>query len=194
MKHSNGQVWRRRTDMDLYFIEIMPLYISRGRSYHSVINFIPRIEFRSPTEYLYDMRNVRPDIEATKNDNLFSINYYSQVEFQRPCHYLKLLHESTEKLEKYSYSKGQVMSPQESLRVLLENTKLRNPSWAEVHNFVYFLNEQLCVLEMAQAIGKSNKYTSLFTVVFRSNNVREKAAFGQIWPKSFSARFSIFNV
>lgn len=45
------------------------------------------------------------------------------------------------------------MDAADCLQVLIEQTKLTNPSWAEVNNFVHFLNEQLVVLESAQIIG-----------------------------------------
>lgn len=89
LKHSNGQVWRRSSN-DIYFIEIMPLYLNRTRSFHSVVNFIPRIEFRTPAAYLYDLKNLERAKLDRFNDNLFN-HFFNETKFQRPAIYLRLL-------------------------------------------------------------------------------------------------------
>jgi hypothetical protein len=156
LKHSNGQIWRRRA-CDMHFIEIMPLYLTRNQSFHSVVNFLPKIVFRTPSKYLYDLCNLDTRALNLLNDNLFN-NFYLDLKFQRPAAYLKLAHENPNNLGMFYFRDSSVLTQVELLRILLEQSKLTQPSWAELNNFVYFLDEQLEVMEKA---GK-NKVNSYF--------------------------------
>lgn len=72
LKHSNGLVWRKRNS-DLYFIEIMPPFLSGPNdiSYHSILNYLPQVNFRTPRLYLYSLLNSN-DIERRMiQDNHF---------------------------------------------------------------------------------------------------------------------------
>ena len=46
------------------------------------------------------------------------------------------------------------MNQIECLKILLEYSELKSPNWAELHNFVKFLDEQIEVLENAMVIGE----------------------------------------
>ena len=167
LKHSSGLVWLRDFN-DFYFIEIMPPYLNNKRlsiPFHSVLNYLPKIDFRSPGEYLYDIRNFSEKELNRLHDRAFE-HCFTRVEFQRVCAYLKLLKEEPIQTGLINITKRTNLIPQlsqiECLRVLLEHSELKNPNWAELRNFVYFLNEQLSVLENSASICEIRDLKAIF--------------------------------
>ena len=167
VKHSNGLIWRR-SSKDLYMIEIMPPYLNgpvraghfeknRGVTFHSMLNYLPRVQFRDPSKYLYDLINMSDNELRRHEDTLFS-TFFSNTKFQRTCFYLKLMRESPDTLVTFDYAKRESLnfpdrlSQIECLKILLEYTELKLPNWSDLHNFVNFLDEQLDVLEKAKLI------------------------------------------
>ena len=102
LKHSSsGHVWRRQSPKDYYLIEITSPQIRvksktsitnrrSTRSIHSIINYLPAIEFRLPVEYLYFLNNRQSAAEQCY-DNVFA-QIFSKEKYQRTCFYLKLVH------------------------------------------------------------------------------------------------------
>ena len=163
LKQTNGHVWKRNTE-DFYFIEMMPPYLqlknttstNSSISFHSLLNYLPKIDFRSPKQYLYDKVNLDNKTLSKLKDTAFE-NYYGQSKFQRVCLYINVLHEDPNKLGTLNYSKASPnqfpkLSQIECLRILLDYSELKNPNWSELHNFVSFLDEQLEVLENADLL------------------------------------------
>ncbi len=78
LKHSNGLMWRRNNTRDLYLIEIMPPFLNKANAsvaYHSLLNYLPRIVFRTPKDYYYDLMNLSKAELSKLQDNLFETFY-----------------------------------------------------------------------------------------------------------------------
>ena len=107
---TTGFVWRRDATTDYYIIELTSPQIRIraaethsyvNRSIHATINYLPSIEFRLPSEYLYYLKNRQgvdeniADVMAQRvekcHDNLFS-QIYKKEKYQRVCFYLKLVY------------------------------------------------------------------------------------------------------
>lgn len=153
LEHSNGQVWRR-SSKDLYFIEMTPPYIKTipPQSYHASLNYLPKIEFLTPNLYLYELVNT--DNNFLLKDNLFSV-FYQQKKFQRTALYLRIVNERANELESFRYRENvDRLNEADCLNLILQYSGLRNPNWADVYNFVNFLDNQLEVLENARLINE----------------------------------------
>ncbi len=171
LKHSNGLVWRRSVN-DIYLIEMMSPYFANQANtstlwFHSILNFLPKIEFRTPTKYLYDLKNSN-DLDRMHlfGDNLFK-HFFSQTEFQRSANYLRLFKEDPTALDSYTYlnepTQRRLLSQIECLNLLIEYTELRNPSWAELSNFVTFLDEQLELVERSTLLASITELRGIFS-------------------------------
>ena len=79
LKHSNGLVWRRKS-CDLYFIEIMPPFLSGPNdvSFHSMLNYLPHVYFRTPRLYLYDLVNSNDTKKRMIQDNHFEHQFLGE--------------------------------------------------------------------------------------------------------------------
>ncbi|KAL3881536.1 hypothetical protein ACJMK2_027968, partial [Sinanodonta woodiana] len=139
---SFGHVWRRSA-RDLYLVETMPIlercFVKEGRSYshvHKVFEFLPFVKCRSPMETvdILAKRKIPRDFRPT--DQLFDQKEIKSRTFQRPYHYLRQLEQKQE---------GTITNPSESevLMILLRHCGVPDPSWAELHHFVRFLDTQL---------------------------------------------------
>ena len=133
LKHSNGSVWRR-SNKDYFLIEMMsPCFANskqtnntatQGRPiwFHSILNFLPKIEFRTPSRYLYDLIN---SDEITRviylHDNLFN-NFYKDILFQRTAFYLRMFKENPAQLSTFRFSRvprNNLLTQSECLQILL---------------------------------------------------------------------------
>jgi hypothetical protein len=165
LKHSNGNVWKKSNE-DFFFIEMMPPYIHSEQhnlgssvSFHSVLNFLPKIEFRTPKQYLYDLINLDRNTLSKMKDTSFE-RYFLETKFQRTCLYIQLLYEDPNRIGTVNYSLDKPRTPNlfpnlsqiECLKILLERSQLTSPNWAELHNFVNFLDDQLDVFEHASML------------------------------------------
>lgn len=175
LKHSStGHVWRRNAIKDYYLIEVTSPQIRINtkktsnnskltQSIHSTINYLPSIDFHTPSEYLYFLNNREHNQKC--HDNLFSL-VYKKEKYQRTCFYLKLVHtyrniNPKEDLNKrYDSTKPDCKFDEiECLTILLNYTELkgelkngvviesREPNWLELRNYVNFSNTQLRQLE-----------------------------------------------
>jgi hypothetical protein len=190
VKHSNGFVWRRNTSNDLYLIEITPPFIMHGDKLlciHSIINYLPKIEFKTPTRYLYDLKNglVNNSTDLSKTQNLFSL-YYKDELYQRPCFVIKMVNDYRQKVKQNEESKKftktaskknnqvaynvvdefedllneifnpekNIISEQECLEIILNNSELKDPSWHEIKNYCKFLNTNLIKVDQSDLIKK----------------------------------------
>ena len=191
LKHTNGLVWRRSPSNDIYLIEMTPPYfnleISRKLnsinnqtftnklvSLHSMLNYLPSIEFRTPQKYYYDIINDSTN-ESKRKDILFS-DIYKEFKYQRTAYYLKLTKEVKENRLKNASSKlgnnslvtynptnddklkdaydpNLTLNEFECLNVILNNSGLQDPNWHELSNYSSFLNSQIEMAETSNMLS-----------------------------------------
>ena len=191
LRHGMGGVWRRN-DSDLYLIELSPPYRSRTQKnlqlkehehvecLHSMLKYLPSVEFRTPREYLYDLKN-SDDFEPTPiiaQDNWFE-TIYKEDRYQRSSYYLGTINEIKQrresnrgvKLNSQNFEADLLMNSFVSsvnecnqincLETILTCSKLTDPNWHELNNFVNFLNQQLEMCEAAVFLKEIRNLKSL---------------------------------
>ena len=135
-------------------------------SFHSLLNYLPKIQFRTPKKYLYDLKNLDRNELALLKDNLFT-NFYQKVQFQRTAFYLKVKKESPNDLATFTYNERvsfrleYELNQIDCLNTLLEFSELKHPNWTELNNFVNFLDEHLEVLENAMLVKELPELRSI---------------------------------
>lgn len=140
----DGNVWRRSKN-DLFLIEIMTPEIiiketdkiKETRPIHSIISILPNIDCLTPREILHlnDHHAIAP--------NRFDEKKLNSDRIQRTCQYLKKIKHS-DNLVKFQYkSKGEKLDAKTCLGLLLNQSEIKDPSWAHLIYFAKFLNEQL---------------------------------------------------
>ncbi|XP_041354587.1 E3 ubiquitin-protein ligase rnf213-alpha-like [Gigantopelta aegis] len=150
VSNEKGHIWLRSA-MDLYLVEIIPISDVRDhrktnvRLIHPIFEILPHVTCWSPQDSLQILtKTSRPD-DYEKNDLLFDVEEFRSVVYQRPFQYL-FRQES-----KASLSDIDPLTPQgdpaQCLITLLRHCGVPDPSWAELHHFVWFLNTQLCDFE-----------------------------------------------
>ncbi|XP_052808702.1 E3 ubiquitin-protein ligase rnf213-alpha-like isoform X1 [Mya arenaria] len=152
----SGYVWRR-SEHDLYLIEAMPIMVQatdaneEARFVHPVFTLFPDSTCRSPDESLqiYSDRNSVHDFMPT--DQLFDEQQFRSPVFQRTFQYLLRL-DQRQTLESVRPSEPEG-DPKNCLDVLLRHCGVRDPSWSELHHFVWFLNTQLVDFEQNQFVS-----------------------------------------
>ncbi|KAK3585590.1 hypothetical protein CHS0354_036776 [Potamilus streckersoni] len=144
---SFGHVWRR-SSRDLYLVETMPImernFVLGGRSFkhvHKVFDFLPYVICRSPMETLSILTNRPGSQDFRPTDQLFDKKEFKSPAFQRPYHYLSHLDKRLQRtINNPSEPKG---TQTECLLVLLRHCGVPDPSWSELHHFVWFFDTQL---------------------------------------------------
>ncbi|XP_062591685.1 E3 ubiquitin-protein ligase rnf213-alpha-like, partial [Saccostrea cucullata] len=146
LTNSTGHVWRK-LPYDLYIVETMPLLArdfqeQRGfiKCMHRCLDILPEVTCRSPQESL---KGNAPDIG--QNDLLFDGKEFKSNVFQRPFQYLYRL-DMNRGLGDIDMRRTEG-NPQTCLQTLLKHCGIRDPSWAELRHFVWFLNTQLVDFE-----------------------------------------------
>ncbi|KAK3585578.1 hypothetical protein CHS0354_036765 [Potamilus streckersoni] len=142
-----GYVWRR-LPRDLYLIETMPIVeLSQARkggsaSYvHHVFDFLPFLTCRSPQESLDILTNKPKPRDFKQEDPQFDLKEFTGAIFQRPYQYLSRLDQGRG-IDDVNPAVPWG-TPADCLRVLLKHCGVPDPSWAELHHFVWFFNTQL---------------------------------------------------
>ncbi|KAK3585584.1 hypothetical protein CHS0354_036771 [Potamilus streckersoni] len=158
----SGYVWRH-SPRDLYLIETIPIVESvqarkgGNTSYvHHVFDFLPFLTCRSPQESLDILTNKPKPRDFKQEDPQFDPMEFMGQTFQRPYQYLSRL------------DQGQGISdvdptvplgtPADCLKVLLRHCGVPDPSWAELHHFVWFLNSQLRDFESSSFCSAAAAY------------------------------------
>lgn len=105
----------------------------------SFLDVFPKITCRPPK----DVINLELSPEgSTRGPGMDMIEFRSET-FQRPYQYLSRFYRKQD-LDEFWYEEGSVEdTPGECIQLLLIYCGLVNPSWAELRNFVQFLNYQL---------------------------------------------------
>ncbi|XP_052808680.1 E3 ubiquitin-protein ligase rnf213-alpha-like isoform X1 [Mya arenaria] len=152
----SGYVWRRSVH-DLYLIEAMPIMFQgsdaneEAHFVHPVFNFFPDSTCRSPDESLQIYSGRKSVQDFMPNDQLFDEQQFRSPVFQRTFQYLLRLDER-KSLESVRPSEAEG-DPKTCLDVLLRHCGVRDPSWSELHHFVWFLNTQLVDFEQNQFVS-----------------------------------------
>ncbi|WAR07202.1 R213A-like protein, partial [Mya arenaria] len=118
---------------------------------HPVFNFFPDSTCRSPDESLQIYSGRKSVQDFMPNDQLFDEQQFRSPVFQRTFQYLLRLDER-KSLESVRPSEAEG-DPKTCLDVLLRHCGVRDPSWSELHHFVWFLNTQLVDFEQNQFVS-----------------------------------------
>ncbi|XP_061169274.1 E3 ubiquitin-protein ligase rnf213-alpha-like [Saccostrea echinata] len=155
LTNSTGHVWRK-LPYDLYIVETMPLLArdyqeQRGyiKCMHRCLDILPDVTCRSPQESLKKYQGNAPNIG--QNDLLFDGKEFESNVFQRPFQYLYRL-DMNRGLGDVDMRRTEG-NPQTCLQTLLKHCGIRDPSWAELRHFVWFLNTQLVDFENSAFLG-----------------------------------------
>ncbi|KAL3881517.1 hypothetical protein ACJMK2_027949 [Sinanodonta woodiana] len=172
----SGYVWRH-SPRDLYLIETMPIVESTqvrkggNASYvHHVFDFLPFLTCRSPQESLDILTNKPKPRDFKQEDPQFDPKEFTGQTFQRPYQYLSRLDQG----RGINDVDPNVPSgtPADCLKVLLKHCGVPDPSWAELHHFVWFLNTQLrdferssfCSAAVAEDLPGFSKFVLRFLI------------------------------
>ncbi|XP_071172243.1 E3 ubiquitin-protein ligase RNF213-like [Mytilus edulis] len=136
-RHSSGYNWRR-SDMDYYIIEAMPLLDMDNALHrkggqlkyiHSCLDILPSVTCRSPRECLDIILNPQnKEDELTEHDILFDSQIFSSQTIQRPYRYLRKLMTSPKPANEASFTgvKGRARKIEtETDRVGLHSSRYR---------------------------------------------------------------------
>ncbi|XP_062573652.1 E3 ubiquitin-protein ligase rnf213-alpha-like, partial [Saccostrea cucullata] len=154
LTNSYGLVWRKK-DFDMYVIETMPIRTGETdektqtvECRHSCFNILPDAICRSPLESLKILERNIPDFR--ERGILFDQREFESEYFQRPFQYLSQHDVNVQRVNG---------TPKECLETLLQHCGIQDPSWAELRNFVWFLNTQLKDYENSVFISFSDEET-----------------------------------
>ncbi|XP_058476821.1 E3 ubiquitin-protein ligase rnf213-beta isoform X2 [Solea solea] len=145
LSDSLGMLWRRNVT-HLITVEVLnthrssqtrPKEISFG-----LLDILPTIHCRPPKEVKQLFQNQRVFKRQTF-DPLMDEGEFCSEGIQRPYQYLKLYH-NQQNLDHFKYDEGSRMGdPNDCLQYFLLYCGMKDPSWAELKNFSWFLNVQL---------------------------------------------------
>ncbi|TNM97227.1 hypothetical protein fugu_015383 [Takifugu bimaculatus] len=145
---SEGKMWKCR-DNQLYLIEVLQPTVKAERNPSSqaqtgkiFFNMFPFIFCRPPNEVVNHEMGKRDDLtDGNGDDPLMDDQIFRSEAFQRPYQYLQRFHNHCD-LDSFRF-KGVEGSHVECLQIFLLYCGVSDPSWAELRNFVWFLNHQL---------------------------------------------------
>ncbi|KAK9965830.1 hypothetical protein ABG768_004896 [Culter alburnus] len=144
LSDSKGTIWRRNT-AHLVAIEVL----QRGQksqtqmeTTHEFLQTLPTILCRPPKD-IKALEIMRKQRGYTSLDPLMDIGEFQSEDIQRPYQYLKRFNRNLN-LDHFNYQAHSVEGdPADCLHHLLSNYGLKDPSWAELKHFTWFLNLQL---------------------------------------------------
>ncbi|XP_062570766.1 E3 ubiquitin-protein ligase RNF213-like isoform X2 [Saccostrea cucullata] len=150
--NDSGYVFRR-SENDLFIIETtLPDDHDQAKEFNAswqLLNILPCVTCISPEDSL---RNVNEGAQNSEFMVGFDKKKFQSDEWQRPFHYLKNNDARTGNIPVFNtHRKGENMK--ECLSVLTRHCCLEDPSWAELRNFVHFLNTQLKDFEKSAFCG-----------------------------------------
>ncbi|XP_061079146.1 E3 ubiquitin-protein ligase rnf213-alpha [Conger conger] len=145
---SEGHMWKC-SNTHLYAIEILQSMenVSRtGNRAHSHVQFtfldvFPRVFCRPPKEVLELEMQIRDGPSKVYEDPLMDDQEFRSEAYQRPYQYLTRSYNGTS-LDNFKYN-GVEGTHMQCLQMLFVYCGIMDPSWAELRNFVWFLNLQL---------------------------------------------------
>ncbi|XP_071112375.1 E3 ubiquitin-protein ligase rnf213-alpha-like [Haliotis cracherodii] len=150
ISNNMGHVWLK-SPLDLYLVETIPITDVRQdkrvnqRLIHTLLEVLPDVYCWSPQDSLQMLNTgIKPE-EYGDNDRLFDDSEFQGEIYQRPFQYLKRLNNKVNLTN--INPRAHEGTHQECLTVLLQHCGVWDPSWSELHNFVWFLNTQLVDFE-----------------------------------------------
>ncbi|XP_070782783.1 E3 ubiquitin-protein ligase rnf213-beta [Enoplosus armatus] len=145
LSDSHGMLWRRNV-AHLITVEVMRTYTSPQNQTKQMrlglLDILPTIHCRPPKEVnqLLASGGVLP---KQTFDPLMDEQEFCSEGIQRPYQYLKLYTEN-QNLDHFNYQEGsKVGDPIDCINHFLSYCGMKDPSWAELKNFSWFLNVQL---------------------------------------------------
>ncbi|XP_043570814.1 E3 ubiquitin-protein ligase rnf213-alpha-like isoform X1 [Chiloscyllium plagiosum] len=147
LKDSRGRIWKRSMT-HLYIVEHLDvnefLYKqSAQQASVGLLGILPTIHCRPPREVRQLELKKRQGTHLNILDPLMDEDIFVSEAYQRPYQYLHRFSVHKD-IDAFSYQKYSVEgNPAGCLTLLLQYCGLRDPSWAELRNFSWFLNLQL---------------------------------------------------
>ncbi|KAL4648632.1 E3 ubiquitin-protein ligase rnf213-beta-like [Arapaima gigas] len=148
LSDSEGNLWRRNK-AHLITVEILrqepaPLpQIQNKQTMLGLLDILPTIHCRPPKEVKELAIKNQNKIYKKTLDPLMDEKEFASEGVQRPYQYLMRFNRN-ENLDTFKYQEWSVEgNPIDCLHHLLANCGMRDPSWAELKNFSWFLNVQL---------------------------------------------------
>uniref|UniRef100_A0A674BCY9 RING-type E3 ubiquitin transferase n=1 Tax=Salmo trutta TaxID=8032 RepID=A0A674BCY9_SALTR len=136
---SEGRMWKC-SNKQLYVIEI--LQSTKAPVNFTFLDVFPNVFCRPPNEILELEMRIQQDPSITKpEDPLMDDQEFKSDAYQRPYQYLTRSHNHIN-LDRFMYS-GVEGTHVKCLQLLLLYCGIKDPSWAELRNFTWFLNLQL---------------------------------------------------
>ncbi|KAK3529115.1 hypothetical protein QTP70_016547 [Hemibagrus guttatus] len=147
LSDSEGKLWRRNSIHLIAVEALLPdsahLRQSHKESNQGLLSLLPTIHCKPPKE-VKDLELKIINREKHKSlDPLMDIQEFESEGVQRPYQYLRRFNRN-EDLDHFNYKAGSVEGNKvDCLHHLLLNCGLKDPSWAELKHFTWFLNLQL---------------------------------------------------
>ncbi|XP_057214799.1 E3 ubiquitin-protein ligase rnf213-beta-like isoform X2 [Triplophysa rosa] len=145
LSDSKGNIWKRNT---AHLVAIEALQRGLGpnsqtqMTNHGFLHILPTIFCRPPKE-VKDLEIRRKKERQASLDPLMDKGEFRSEDIQRPYQYLRRFNRN-ENLDRFTYQTHSVEGdPVDCLHHLLSNCGLKDPSWAELKHFTWFLNLQL---------------------------------------------------
>ncbi|XP_078257452.1 E3 ubiquitin-protein ligase rnf213-alpha-like isoform X1 [Rhinoraja longicauda] len=147
LKNVQGMVWKR-SSTHLYLVEHLNANEFLNKSQTQQVNMgllsvLPTIHCRSPKEVReLKLKKCRREL-LNILDPLMDEQEFASEAIQRPFQYL-LRFNANRNIDNFTYTRNSVEKhPADCLTLFLQYCGLRDPSWAELRNFSWFLNLQL---------------------------------------------------
>ncbi|XP_029383406.1 E3 ubiquitin-protein ligase rnf213-beta [Echeneis naucrates] len=138
---SHGMVWRRNA-AQLITVEVLNSHTSAQNPQTErrlgLLDILPTIHCRPPNEVMQLLAKGKHSLDPLMDEQEFE-----SEGIQRPYQYLRL-HHRNQNLDRFNYQEGsRAGDHSDCLAHFLLYSGMKDPSWAELKNFSWFLNVQL---------------------------------------------------
>ncbi|XP_074519497.1 E3 ubiquitin-protein ligase rnf213-beta [Halichoeres trimaculatus] len=145
LSDSHGVLWRRN-DAHLITVEVLRSSTSfqnqQTQTQLGLLDILPTIHCRPPKEVMQLMVSRGVQLKHSFDPLMDHQEFFSEG-IQRPYQYLKR-YDKKQNLDHFKFQKGsQVGDPIDCVNLFLFYCGMKDPSWAELKNFSWFLNVQL---------------------------------------------------
>ncbi|MGH0133378.1 UNVERIFIED_CONTAM: hypothetical protein FKN15_052359 [Acipenser sinensis] len=146
LANSEGKLWRRNPAQLLVMELLSPRaeqnWTQQEQPKQGLLNILPTIHCRPPEE-VRQLELERKGAHMNILHPLMDSKEFASEGVQRPYQYLKRYNQK-ESIDTFQYQEGSKEgNPAECLFYLLTYCGIKDPSWAELRNFTWFLNLQL---------------------------------------------------
>ncbi|XP_007886821.2 LOW QUALITY PROTEIN: E3 ubiquitin-protein ligase rnf213-alpha [Callorhinchus milii] len=143
LKNSAGMIWKR-SETHLHIVELLNSNKHQPQQANlGLLGILPTVHCRTPREVrVLELRKRRHELPNSLDPLMDRKEFHSEA-IQRPYQYLRRFSKGSN-LDEFTHRKGSIEEdPVECLVLFLQYCGLRDPSWAELRNFSWFLNLQL---------------------------------------------------